>query len=70
MLRASRGPIRTTASRGSKAYGKGHTYFTPLGHTEIVYTDPRWTNRLLAAIQYILGDLGADATPSAKAAKK
>jgi hypothetical protein len=29
-----------------------------------------WTNHLLAAIQYILGDLDADATPRAKAAKK
>jgi type 1 glutamine amidotransferase/sugar phosphate isomerase/epimerase len=53
-----------------KVYGKGHTYFTPLGHTEIMYTDPRWTNHLLAAIQYILGDLDADATPSARLAKK
>jgi type 1 glutamine amidotransferase len=53
-----------------KEYGKGRTYFTPLGHTEIMYTDPRWTNHLLAAVQYILGDLDADATPSAKIAKK
>jgi type 1 glutamine amidotransferase len=53
-----------------KEYGKGHTYFTPLGHTEIMYTDPRWTNHMLAAIQYILGDLEADATPSAKMTPK
>src|SRR5260221_94518 len=53
-----------------KEYGKGRTYFTPLGHTEIMYTDPRWTNHLMAAIQYILGDLDADATPSAKIARK
>jgi type 1 glutamine amidotransferase/sugar phosphate isomerase/epimerase len=49
-----------------KAYGKGRTYFTPLGHTTIFYTDPAWTQHILAAIQYILGDLDADATPSAK----
>src|SRR6266550_8186832 len=49
-----------------KEYGKGRTYFTPLGHTDIFYEDPRWTNHLMAAIQYILGDLDADATPSAK----
>jgi type 1 glutamine amidotransferase/sugar phosphate isomerase/epimerase len=49
-----------------RTYGKGRTYFTPLGHTEIFYTDQRWTQHLLAAIQYILGDLDADATPSAK----
>ena len=53
-----------------KTYGKGRTYFTPLGHTTIMYTDKRWTEHLLAAIQYILGDLDADATPSAKLAKK
>ena len=53
-----------------KTYGKGRTYFTPLGHTTIMYTDKRWTEHMLAAIQYILGDLDADATPSAKLAKK
>jgi type 1 glutamine amidotransferase len=49
-----------------RTYGKGRTYFTPLGHTNIFYTDRRWTGHLLAALQYILGDLDADATPSAK----
>jgi type 1 glutamine amidotransferase len=53
-----------------KTYGKGRTYFTPLGHTTIFYTDPRWTQHVLAAMQYILGDLDADATPSAKLARK
>jgi len=47
-----------------KAYGSGRTYFTPLGHTTIFYTDKRWTEHLLAALQYILGDLDANATPS------
>jgi type 1 glutamine amidotransferase/sugar phosphate isomerase/epimerase len=53
-----------------KSYGKGRTYFTPLGHTTIFYTDPRWTQHVLAAVQYILGDLDADATPSGKLARK
>jgi type 1 glutamine amidotransferase/sugar phosphate isomerase/epimerase len=53
-----------------KTYGKGRTYFTPLGHTTSFYTDPRWTEHLLAAIQYILGDLDADATPRAAPARK
>ena len=52
-----------------KGYGKGRTYFTPLGHTTIMYTDKRWTAHLLAAIQYILGDISVDETPSAKARK-
>jgi type 1 glutamine amidotransferase len=49
-----------------KTYGKGRTYFTPLGHTNIFYTDRRWTGHLLAAIQYVLGDLDVDATPRAR----
>jgi type 1 glutamine amidotransferase/sugar phosphate isomerase/epimerase len=53
-----------------RTFGQGRTYFTPLGHTNIFYTDQRWTQHLLAAIQYILGDLDADATPSAKAKTK
>jgi len=53
-----------------RTYGKGRTYFTPLGHTPPFYTDPRWTGHLLAAIQYILGDLDADATPSGRPATR
>ena len=49
-----------------KAYGKGRTYFTPLGHTDTFYTDKRWTEHILAAVQYILGDLDADAAPSGR----
>jgi type 1 glutamine amidotransferase/sugar phosphate isomerase/epimerase len=49
-----------------RTFGQGRTYFTPLGHTNIFYMDQRWTQHLLAAIQYILGDLDADATPSRK----
>jgi type 1 glutamine amidotransferase/sugar phosphate isomerase/epimerase len=52
-----------------KGYGKGRTYFTPLGHTTIMYTDKRWTAHLLAAIQYLLGDIEHDETPSARARK-
>jgi len=53
-----------------RSFGKGRTYFTPLGYTTIMYTEKAWTQHLLAAIQYILGDLDADATPSAKLAAK
>jgi hypothetical protein len=52
-----------------KPYGKGRTYFTPLGHTTIMYTDKRWTQHILAAVQYILGDLTIDDTPGVKARK-
>jgi type 1 glutamine amidotransferase/sugar phosphate isomerase/epimerase len=50
-----------------KAYGKGRTYFTPLGHTPIMYTDKRWTQHILAAVQYLLGDIDVDATPNPRA---
>jgi type 1 glutamine amidotransferase len=53
-----------------KSYGKGRIYVTPLGHTTILYTDPRWTKHILAAVQFILGDLAADTTPSAKLAAR
>ena len=52
-----------------KGYGKGRTYFTPLGHTTIMYTDKRWTAHLLAAIQYLLGDLSVEATPNPRTRK-
>lgn len=53
-----------------KTYGKGRVYCTPLGHTAILYTTPAWTEHLLAAIQFILGDLDADTTPSARLAAR
>lgn len=53
-----------------KTFGKGRVYVSPLGHTPIMYTDKRWTTHMLAAVQFILGDLDADTTPSSKLAKK
>jgi type 1 glutamine amidotransferase len=53
-----------------KTFGKGRVYISPLGHTPIMYTDKRWTTHMLAAVQFILGDLDADTTPSSKLAKK
>jgi type 1 glutamine amidotransferase/sugar phosphate isomerase/epimerase len=49
-----------------RSYGKGRVYMTPLGHTPILYTKPEWTQHLLAAVQFILGDLDAETTPSSK----
>ena len=63
---AARSGLRRSLGEG---HGKGRTYFTPLGHTTIMYTDKRWTAHLLAAIQYVLGDISVDETPSAKAKK-
>jgi len=52
-----------------KSYGKGRVYATPLGHTNPMYTEKRWVEHMLAAVQFILGDLEADTTPSAKLAR-
>ncbi|HEY3453419.1 MAG TPA: ThuA domain-containing protein [Bryobacteraceae bacterium] len=59
-------PDQDYAMSWIKTYGKGRVFCTPLGHTTIFYTSPAWEQHILAAIQYILGDLPADATPSAK----
>ncbi len=49
-----------------KTYGKGRVFCSPLGHTTIFYTSPAWEQHILAVVQYILGDLDANATPSAR----
>src|SRR6266550_5540407 len=48
-----------------KTYGKGRVYITPLGHTNIFYTSKPWVQHVLSAVQFVLGDLDADTTPSA-----
>jgi type 1 glutamine amidotransferase len=48
-------------------YGKGRTFYCSLGHREEIYCEPTMLKHYLAGIQYALGDLEADATPTAKA---
>jgi type 1 glutamine amidotransferase len=47
-------------------HGKGRVFYTSLGHTPALFESPEMSKFLLAAIQFTLGDLNADATPSAK----
>jgi type 1 glutamine amidotransferase len=47
-------------------YGKGRTFYCSLGHREEIYWNPMILRHYLAGIQYALGDLPADATPTAK----
>jgi type 1 glutamine amidotransferase len=47
-------------------YGKGRCFYCSLGHREEIYWNPVILQHYLAGIQYALGDLEADATPSAK----
>ena len=49
-------------------YGKGHVFFCILGHNPTLFTTPVLAKYFLAGIQFMLGDLKADATPSAKLA--
>jgi type 1 glutamine amidotransferase len=50
-----------------KPYGKGRVFQTALGHNAHIYWNAPVLAHFLAGIQYALGDLKADATPSAKA---
>lgn len=51
-------------------YGKGRTFYCSLGHREEIYWNPAILKHYLAGIQYALGDLEADATPTGKAEEK
>jgi type 1 glutamine amidotransferase len=47
-------------------YGKGHVFYCAIGHRQDHFWNPVLLKFYLAGIQYALGDLKADATPSAK----
>ncbi len=46
--------------------GKGRVFIEVLGHSEHIYSNTRMMEHLLAGIQYALGDLKADDSPSEK----
>jgi uncharacterized protein len=46
--------------------GKGRVFIEVLGHSEHIYSNTRMMEHLLAGIQYALGDLKADDSPSVK----
>ena len=48
-----------------KGYGKGRVFFSSMGHTPQMFMDAKLNEFLLAAMQFILGDLPADTAPSA-----
>jgi type 1 glutamine amidotransferase len=49
-----------------KSYGKGRVFNCAMGHTPTLFATPDLAQLILNAIQFILGDLAADTTPSAK----
>ena len=46
--------------------GKGRVFIEVLGHSEHIYSNTRMMEHLLAGLQYALGDLKADDSPSEK----
>jgi len=53
-----------------KDYGKGRVFYCALGHQHELFWNPIVLKHYLDGIQFVLGDLKADATPSAKVVKK
>ena len=51
-----------------KRYGDGRVFYCSLGHNKEIYWNPAVLAHYLAGIQWALGDLQADDTPSAKLA--
>lgn len=49
-----------------KSYGKGRVFNCAMGHTPTLFANPGLAEMMLAGIQFVLGDLPADTTPSAK----
>jgi type 1 glutamine amidotransferase/sugar phosphate isomerase/epimerase len=47
-----------------KGYGEGRVFYTSLGHMPDMCMQPKINEHILAAIQFVLGDLPADTTPS------
>jgi len=50
-------------------YGKGRVFYSSLGHREEIYRNNAVMQFYLDGLQYALGDLTADATPSSKVSK-
>ncbi len=48
-----------------KSYGKGRVFNCALGHTPTLFETPALAQMMLNGIQFVLGDLPADTTPSA-----
>ncbi len=53
-----------------KSYGTGRVFNCAIGHTPALLETPETAQFILAAIQFVLGDLDADTTPSARLTKK
>jgi type 1 glutamine amidotransferase len=52
-----------------KSYGQGRVFYNALGHEHNLFWNPTVLQHFLDGIQFALGDLKGDTTPSAKTAK-
>ncbi len=50
-----------------REYGRGRVFYCSFGHFHDIFWNPAILQHYLAGVQYAIGDLKADATPSAKA---
>ncbi len=50
-----------------REYGKGRIFYCSLGHNHHIYWNPAVMGHYLAGLQWVMGDLNADATPRPRA---
>jgi type 1 glutamine amidotransferase len=53
-----------------KSYGSGRVFNCALGHSVLLFGTPTMAQMILNGVQFALGDLEADTTPSAKLSTK
>ncbi len=53
-----------------KSYGNGRVFNCALGHSTLLFGTPTMAQMILGGIQFVLGDLESDTTPSAKLSLK
>ena len=49
-----------------KRYGQGRVFYCGLGHMPSTCANPLFLRHVLAGIQFVIGDLPGDTTPSEK----
>ena len=52
-----------------RSFGQGRAFYCAFGHDHAIFWNPAILQHYLDGIQFALGDLPADATPSAKIKK-
>jgi type 1 glutamine amidotransferase len=63
-------PDKDYAIAWIRSYGKGRVFYNSMGHMPETMMSKPIMGHILAAIQFLVGDLEADTTPSAKLAAK